>query len=74
LLIYAASLALYVSVLSALVNWCLQSPVHAVVLFGMMLATWLKLRKGRIENWQVGQLEFEEAPEAAVLTLSIERD
>jgi hypothetical protein len=48
--------------------------VHAVALFVMMLATWLKLRQGRIENWQVGQLEFEEAPEAAVLTLSIERD
>ncbi len=74
LLIYGASLALYVSVLSAMVNWCLQSPVHAVALFVMMLATWLKLRQGRIENWQVGQLEFEEAPEATVLTLSIERD
>ncbi len=74
LLIYGASLALYVSVLSAMVNWCLQSPVHAVALFVMMLATWLKLRQGRIENWQVGHLEFEEAPEATVLTLSIERD
>ena len=51
-----------------------EAPPGAVILFVAMLAIWWKLRKGRLEHWEIGKLEFEEIPEAAVLTLSIERD
>src|SRR5262249_29136276 len=74
LLIYGISLALYVSVLSGIVNWSLKGRVSAVALLIVMLAGWLRLRHGRIENWEFGRLDFEELPEPAVLTLSIERD
>jgi hypothetical protein len=74
LLIYGASLALYVWMLGSLVTWCVQRPASSFALFVIMLAIWLRMRKGRTDNWETGQLEFEELPEPAVLTLSIERD
>jgi hypothetical protein len=74
LLIYVASLALYVSALGGLINVSLRAPIFACGLFVLMLAAWLRLRISRVENWQEGRLEFEEAPEAAVMTLRIERD
>jgi hypothetical protein len=73
-MIYVASLGLYVFALSGIVNWCLQSLVSALALLGILLAVWLTMRKGRMENWEAGQIEFEELPEVAVLRLAIERD
>ena len=72
--IYVVSLALYVSVLSGIVYGALKGPASTVALFVIMLALWLRIRKGRVENWEFGKLDFEELPEPAVLTLSIERD
>jgi len=74
LLIYGVSLGLYVSMLGGVVAWCLQETGSTLVVFGILLAAWLRIRIGRRENWAVGKLEFEELPEVAVLTLSIERD
>ena len=74
LLIYGVSLGLYVSMLGGVVSWCLQETGSTLALFGILLAAWLRVRHGRRENWEVGKLEFEELPEVAVLTLSIERD
>jgi hypothetical protein len=74
LLIYAASMALYVSVLGALISLCLRAPSTTLPLFAVMVAVWLKVRSGRLENWKIGKLEFEELPEPAVQTLSILRD
>jgi hypothetical protein len=73
-LIYGVSVGLYVSVLSTLITWSLQRAMYTLILFGIMLAAWVRMRTARKDNWQVGQLEFEEVPEPAVLTLSIERD
>jgi hypothetical protein len=74
LLIYAASVTLYVTVLGGIVTLCLRGPGTTLGLFGVMLAVWFKVRLGRLENWKVGKLEFEELPEPAVQTLSILRD
>ena len=74
MLIYGVSVALYVSALSEIVSWCLLGPTPTLALFALLVAIWLRLRKGRVENWETGRLAFEELPEAAVLTLSIERD
>jgi hypothetical protein len=73
-MIYLVSLGLYVFALSGIVNWCLQSFASALALLGILLTLWLTLRKGRLENWAAGQIEFEELPEVAVLRLAIERD
>ena len=74
LLIYGVAVSLYVSVLSSIVTWSLESPRTALGLFALLLAIWLKVRKGRREDLEVGRLEFEELPEPAVLTLGIGRD
>ena len=71
LLIYGMSLTLYVTVLGGIVTLCLRGPGTTLGLFGVLLLVWLKIRSGRLENWQVGKLEFEELPEPAVQTLSI---
>ena len=74
LLIYGASVGLYVSILGAIITASLRAPGATLGLFAVLLAVWFKVRSGRQENWQVGKLEFEELPEPAVLTLSILRD
>jgi len=72
--IYGVAVLLYVTVLSAIVSWCIQQPDSAVLLFVMLLAVWLKMRKGRLDGREAGKIEFEELPEPAVQTLGIERD
>ena len=74
LLIYGVGVALYVSALSTLIHWCLEERTSTLVLFAIFVGAWWKARSSRREDWEVGQLEFEELPEPAVLTLSIERD
>jgi hypothetical protein len=74
LLIYGASVGLYVSILGAIITASLRAPGATLGLFAILLAVWFKVRSGRRENWQLGKLEFEELPEPAVLTLSILRD
>jgi hypothetical protein len=41
---------------------------------GILLTIWITIRRGRRENWEAGQIEFEELPEVTVLRLAIERD
>jgi hypothetical protein len=74
LLIYGGSVTLYVTVLGGIVSASLRSPGYTLGLFGLLLAVWFRVRKGRLENWQIGKLEFEELPEPVVQTLSILRD
>jgi hypothetical protein len=74
LLIYGASVGLYVSILGAIITASLRASGATLGLFAILLAIWFKVRSGRRENWQLGKLEFEELPEPAVLTLSILRD
>ncbi len=71
---YAIAVALYVSVLSVIVNWCLGSTGGTLALAAALLVLWWRVRRGRRELRQIGQIEFEELPEPAVLTLSIDRD
>jgi hypothetical protein len=65
---------LYVSLLGAIISLSLRAPGATFGLLALLLAIWFKVRSGRIDNWQLGKLEFEELPEPAVLTLSILRD
>jgi hypothetical protein len=74
LLIYGMAVGIYVWILSLIVNWALGGPRSALGLFIILLAIWLKVRKGRLEDLEIGKLEFEELPEPAVQTLSIFRD
>jgi hypothetical protein len=73
-LVYGVSVGLYVSVLSTIITRSLQGPMYTLVLLGVLLAGWIRMRTARQDDWKVGQLEFEELAEPAVLTLSIERD
>ena len=74
LVLYGIAVMLYVSVLSTVVNWCLKGPRSTLVLFALLLGAWWLARRARREDWEFGKLEFEELPEPAVLTLSIQRD
>ena len=72
--IYLVGAGLYVSMLGGVIAWAIQERTRALVLFVILLAAWLKARRSRLDDWQTGQLEFEELPEPAVHTLGIERD
>jgi hypothetical protein len=74
LLLYGMAVGVYVSILSSIVSWALEGPRAALGLFIVLLAIWLKVRKGRMDDLDIGRLEFEELPEPAVQTLSIFRD
>src|SRR5579863_130504 len=73
-LIYGMAVILYVSVLSGIVSWALKGQRTALGLFVILLVIWWRVRKGRREDWEIGKLEFEELPEPAIQTLSIQRD
>ena len=73
-MLYVVGAVLYVSVLGSISVACLEEPSFFLVEFGLMLALWARVRKARREDRQLGKLEFEELPEPAVHTLSIERD
>lgn len=71
---YAFVVGLYVTVLSMIVSWCIQTTGWTLVLSATLLVGWWKARNARMELQRIGRLEFEEQLEPAVLTLSIERD
>ena len=71
---YGIAVVFYVSVLSTIVNWCLKSPRPTLILLAVLAGAWWLARRARREDWEFGKLEFEELPEPAVLTLSIQRD
>lgn len=73
-IIYGIAVTLYVSVLGSLISWCLFRPAATFILIGTLLAAWWKARQARRDLQEIGQLEFEEVLEPAVLTLSIDRD
>lgn len=73
-LIYGVSVTLYVTLLSILITFCLAKPGYTFILLAVMLAGYLRIRSARRDDWKIGKIEFEERPEPAVLTLSIERD
>jgi hypothetical protein len=73
-LLYGVSVAVYVSILGAITVRCLEEPSYYLIEFGILMALWARIRKGRREDWQMGKLEFEEVAEPVVHTLSIEKD
>ena len=72
--IYGAAVAAYVLILSGLIVTSVDEPSYYLIAFGLMLAVWARVRKQRLEHWQVGTLEYEELEEPAVQTLAIYRD
>jgi len=74
LVLYGIAVIFYVSILSTVVNWCLKSSRPTFVLCALLLGAWWQACRARREDWEFGKLEFEELPEPAVLTLSIQRD
>jgi len=72
--LYGAAVGAYVTVLSGVIVLCLEELSYSLTGFGALLAVWARVRKGRLEEWEFGKLEFEELPEPAVHTLGIGRD
>ncbi len=71
---YGIAFAAYVGILSGIIVTCLQEPPYFLIVLGSLVAIWARVRKGRLEYWHVGELEFEEVAEPAVQTLAIYRD
>jgi hypothetical protein len=72
--LYVIGVIGYVSLLGAVITWSIQSAGWTAAL-GLIFAAGLwRAHSARIELSDLGQLEFEELPEPAVQTLSIERD
>ena len=74
LVLYGVAVLAYVSVLGGIVSWCLNLAGWSLGLFAAMLVIWMRLRTARLEDRDLGSLEFEERIEPTVYTLSIERD
>ena len=72
--LYGAAVATYVLVLSGLIVAGVGEPSYYLIAFGLLLAVWARVRRQRLEHWQVGTLEYEELEEPAVQTLAIYRD
>ncbi len=72
--LYAAGVAGYVLILSGLIVTSVDEPCYYLIALGLMLAVWARVRRQRLEHWQVGALEYEELEEPAVQTLAIFRD
>jgi hypothetical protein len=72
--LYVIGVIGYVSLLGAAITWSIQSAGWTAVLGGIFATAWWRAHSARIELSDLGQLEFEELPEPAVQTLSIERD
>ncbi len=71
---YSIAVALYVSVLSSMISWCLESTGGTIAIMAVFLGLWWWIRGARRQLREIGQIDFEELPEPAVLTLSIYRD
>jgi hypothetical protein len=71
---YGIAFGAYVGILSGVIVSCLQEPAYFLIVLGAFTAIWARVRKGRLEYWHVGELEFEEVADPAVQTLAIYRD
>ncbi|MDR3698722.1 MAG: hypothetical protein P4L56_03745 [Candidatus Sulfopaludibacter sp.] len=71
---YGIAFGAYVGILSGLIVTSLRETPYFLIVLGSLLAIWARVRKGRLEYWHVGELEFEEVAEPAVQTLAIYRD
>jgi hypothetical protein len=74
LCMYVAAVNAYVLILSGLIVVSVEEPSYYLIAFGLGLAVWARVRKQRLENWQVGALEYEELADPAVQALAIYRD
>jgi hypothetical protein len=74
LVMYGAAVSLYVSSLAAIIESSVNDSVKASLLFGVLLAVWLLLRRARREREETGSLEFEELAEPAVFSLGLDRE
>ncbi len=72
--IYGVAFAAYVGILSGIIVGCLHEAPYFLIVLGSLVAVWARVRKGRLEYWHIGELEFEEVAEPAVQTLAIYRD
>ncbi len=73
-LLYGMAVGAYVTALSAIISWGLQSRAATLILIGILMASWWKARRVRRDVRKTGRLEFEEQLEPAVQILGIERD
>ena len=74
LLLYGVGFVVYVSLQSAVIAWCLTSPVGALVFAGTAAVVRRKLRVERLDTLCLGRLDFEEIQEPTVQVIGIEGD
>ena len=72
--VYGIAFGAYVGILSGLIAYSVHETPYFLAVFGSFIAIWARIRKGRLEIWRTGELEFEELAEPAVQTLAIFRD
>jgi len=73
-MLYVLTAAGYIGGLSTLVRLCLPSAAGSVAVAALLLATWWRARRARLDWRPIGRLEFEELPDPGVQTLGIEKD
>jgi hypothetical protein len=60
--------------LSMMVRLSLPSAGGSLAVAALLLATWWRARRARLDWRPIGRLEFEELPDPGVQTLGIEKD
>jgi hypothetical protein len=71
---YSVAAILYVTILSALITWCLNSAASTLTFTAIVMVIWWKGHRVRLDLQRLGRLQFEERPEPTVQILGIERD
>jgi hypothetical protein len=74
LLKYIAGFVIYVSLLSAILTWCIQTVQRWAIAMGLLVIAYAWVRRSRLHIQREGRMEFEELPEPAVQVIGIYRD
>ncbi len=74
LLKYIAGFVIYVSFLSAIFTWCIQTAQRWTIAMGLLVLAYAWVRRTRLHIQRVGRMEFEELPEVAVQVIGIYKD
>jgi hypothetical protein len=73
-MLYVLTATGYIGGLSMMVRLSLPSAGGSVAVAALLLATWWRARRARLDWRPIGRLEFEELPDPGVQTLGIEKD
>src|SRR4029079_12040839 len=72
LIMYWIAFSAYAYTMSAAEVWCLDEPPRVLIIMGLLLAAFCRLRRARKEYWGRLPLRFDDVPEPLVQKLGLQ--